>query len=338
MPERMPTSPPASPGAADAARDLDASVSAMIGQIARTEEAAAERDLAEFEALMPEEALSNSGHEIHAATGRSGTAPTPRVVVHRTDDDDLLRTVQELLAEAMQEEYVPTMIDVARTPSARPPSAEPGQTQARIETLDQELAGLADDLLETELVSQPEDFPDDPTLSQVPQEMATVIPAARANAPAERIASEDFGDAIDLSEPETESPAPQAPLSTAAAIDAAPQPRVVQIRLPRLSGSELLVLQRPLLLACAAISSPLKNKPQHIRDIIGWNALWLGFLGGCVWTYILFFRAPEAPAPSLLPQDTEHVESATSKPPQSDSHGGKAVLAGKRTAQKPAGH
>ena len=66
----------------------------------------------------------------------------------------------------------------------------------------------------------------------------------------------------------------------------------------------------PILRALIAISSPLAAKPKQFRDILGWHALWIGFLAVCVWGYILLIR-PNQPVPVIVAPAKESAKSET---------------------------
>jgi len=44
------------------------------------------------------------------------------------------------------------------------------------------------------------------------------------------------------------------------------------------------------------MSRPLANRPQIVRQTVGWFALWTLFIAACVWATLAFFRVPPAPA------------------------------------------
>jgi hypothetical protein len=50
--------------------------------------------------------------------------------------------------------------------------------------------------------------------------------------------------------------------------------------------------------------------------VVGWNALWLAFLGVCVWGYILFFRPADGPQRAHAEPARQHAAE-----PKADAHG-----------------
>jgi hypothetical protein len=209
--------------------------------------------------------------------------------------------------------------DLLSPKADEPPPAEPDpEDAAKLETLDEELAGLADELISSELAAEPEPPTDDgPTLE------AAVAATAAAPQPAARAA------------PETPSPEPRpSPFAGAPAAPSVSSPETG----PEVVGGAPLVerLARPLLVVCAAASAPLKDKPQHVRDRIGWHAMWLAFLGVCVWTYVLFIRSPEAPVPTLPPPQQASADHAPprNKSAEKDSHGSAKKTDSKKSASK----
>ena len=247
-------------------------------------------------------------------------------------EEDLLRSVQALLREvpgaapekeAPVEPVVPVVSDAPADlqlpddlfdakPEETPPEPEPDPEAAtKLESLDHELAGLADRLISDEIADEPEPPPDDaPTL-------AAAIAVSAAPQPTPAPVSE---------RPVRHAPEPEQQRSPFEVIpEPGPEPKPLRQR-----SGVFVHAMRPLLAVCAAASAPLRNKPQHVRDRIGWHALWLGFLGLCVWTYVLFIRSPEAPIPTLAPAKQASVEHAASKgSSKKDDHG-----SGKKPAPK----
>lgn len=293
--------------------ELDASVSAMIDRAESVRDDGGDECRNESLDLMPEASVPE---EAPSPPPAQGYPPTPH-------DDELLKSVQRLLKEVPAapggarpaEASGPTETPGPETPELElpadfvaPVSETPGepaapvaQDAARIETLDQELAGLADELISTELAADP--APDDPA-----ETLSAAVEAAAAPGAEPAAATEPVPELADAPpEPQTK---PQTKPQTE------PQTR------PNPRRFTLEPVLRPLLAACAALSAPLRNKPQHVRDIVGWNALWLAFLGGCVWAYVLFIRSPEPPVPSLLPTRAASAESGGNghAPAKKDSH------------------
>ena len=296
--------------------ELDASVSALIDQL----EPAAPATDGQLD-LTPERAVSQSidgpaGAEAEAAAAAS--------------DDDLLLSVQALLSEVPvgpSTIEAPAEAEAAakasiKTDPAKPeglelpadfvaaPTAKPAGTESayRIESLDQELAGIADQMISTEVGEEPEADEEQGTLDRA------VAAAGKKAQPPEPLAAE----------PKAEAPAPEAKPETTV--------EEVKPEAPAKRRNLLEPVLRPVLALCAAASSPLKSKPQHIRDIVAWVALCQLFLGVCVWTYVLFIRSPEAPIPSLLPTKAEGAERADA------GHGEKKDSHGKESGAKKDSH
>ena len=287
--------------------ELDASVSALIDRAESLRDDGGDDGRGDGLDLVPESRPSN------AAVAAQPENPAPL----SPDDDELLKSVQRLLKEvpagpgvrpstpptppeSAELELPPDFVAPAVEPTKRP---SPPEDASRIESLDQELAGLADELISTELAAEPAPEEGAETLAGAVQAAAAPPEAAPETAP---------------------EPVPELAPTPAAIPEPEPAPEPRPRR--RLTLEPVL---RPLLAACAAISAPLRDKPQHVRDIVGWNALWLAFLGGCVWMYVLFIRSPEPPVPSLLPTKAAavHAGDKAHGPAKKDSHA-KAPKAG----------
>jgi hypothetical protein len=90
-----------------------------------------------------------------------------------------------------------------------------------------------------------------------------------------------------------------------------------------------------------AVSSPLRGRPQHIRDAVGWIATVNAFLALCVWGYLLFFRPTDA-APPKPPAAAGHATEGAADGPHNASHtpkdakpSGRGASAKKPEAKKP---
>jgi hypothetical protein len=276
--------------------ELDASVSALIDQLEPASPAGSADGQLD---LTPERAVSQSIDSPADAESEAAAAAS---------DDDLLLSVQALLSEvpvgpatieAPAESETAAKSEGLELPAdfVTPTAAKPTGT---IESLDQELAGIADQMISTEVGEEPE-AEEQGTLDRA------VAAAGKKPQPTEPT----------LPGPRSESPAP----------GTKPEQKVEEVK-PESPARRRNLLEpalRPVLALCAAASAPLKSKPQHIRDLVAWVALCQLFLGVCVWTYVLFIRSPEAPIPSLLPTKAEgggeHADAGHGE--KKDTHGKK---------------
>lgn len=261
-------------------------------------------------------------------------APVPEVLPAEGAEDATGEGVERDLAKAVEKllEEAPAGAQAAPPVTATAAALEAG----KIDSLDAELAGLADDLISGEFADENAVLKsnDQAKPAPVPTEKQAAAPAAPATpAPAAAAAGKP------------EAPKPEAaPVPEAKAQPHPAEPaRKPEVAKPR-PIPEPMTEPSVLLKAMAAVSAPLSGKPQYIRDVIGWNALWVGFLAMCVWVYVLVFRSDEpAPPPPVTPAkaDSGHGEKPVSheaKPAKKpDAHGAKKAPAKKDTKTAKAG-
>jgi hypothetical protein len=214
------------------------------------------------------------------------------VSAEHSPEEDLAKAVERLMSSAAGEPV-----------KAAPPPADNG----KIDSLDAELAGLADDLIAGE-------FKDEDAVLAEPGSEA---PAPEAAAPlnvTEATPTESIGRAA----PPPPPPSPAAPIDepaeTAPSLLAEPEPKL------------------PLLLRLLdALSSPVRGRSQHTRDMVGWIALVTAFNAVCLWGYLGFLRPAQGVA---RPAPPPAAEPAPAKPSEPESgHGGsKSASPSKKTA------
>jgi len=235
-------------------------------------------------------------------------------------DPDLADAVEKLLVDAGA---VPTsesaVIEVV-TPVA---AGAPPET-ARIDSLDAELAGLADSLISDEFAEEVE-APIDPPAA------ATTLPTVSETAPTPSAPPPLAG--------QVAAPAAKAAPAAVAPVEAAAPVAATRKRL--LPGAPGALALR----AMTVLSGPLRNKPKHIRDAVGWMAAVNAFLALCVWGYVFVFRSSNPPLPPAKQvshaTDDGHGAKADShsaeKPAKADAHGpAKAAKADSHAPAKPA--
>jgi hypothetical protein len=84
--------------------------------------------------------------------------------------------------------------------------------------------------------------------------------------------------------------------------------------------------------AATALARPLQNRPQYVRDMVGWVAMVNFFLAVCVWVYLLAIRSPVAPDPDPLPAASAKAESGHAE--GASDHAGEHASAKKPPAKK----
>jgi hypothetical protein len=231
-------------------------------------------------------------------------------------EDDLTQAVEAMLAQGVQ-----TPPQEAPAPTPNKPAAAPTGKQS-LKTLDAKLAEAADDLIAGEFAGEEEilahgsatpgvsigpEAPDpSPPLGEAPPPPPEAQPAPETQPPQE--------------------PAPALPAEPAFVesrrapsrrTDPAPEPddglREAATRLPpSVLKTVIAAAASPLSGIADLLSRPLRNKPQYVRDSVGWFALCNFFLAICVWVYILAIRSP-------VPPDPEPVTSSH-KAPEGEGH------------------
>ena len=194
-----------------------------------------------------------------------------------------------------------------------PPAVAVAET-GKIESLDAELAGLADDLIAGE-------FADEETVLKEESDKVSAAPApdSASAAVAGAVVAEVAAKAVET-QPAS---APAAPLKAKQVAEPTPKKDVA---VPARTSEPFVLLR-----LAAAISAPLRNQPAYVRGMVAWIALVNAFLALCVWAWVLVFRPTEAPVPA----PAEHGEKAAhaekpvghdaKKPPKSEGHGAPAA-------------
>ncbi|MFG0286001.1 MAG: hypothetical protein ACF8R7_16410 [Phycisphaerales bacterium JB039] len=221
-------------------------------------------------------------------------------------DADLEEDLDRLLA-AERTEPAPA---AAPARAAPPPLELPAESPAEpdLEQAEADLAAELDELLRAGEIEAPAVDPSaqEPGVSALDAELAQLREEDLIEPPAQRPAPVEAPAAA---------PAPGEPAAQPA--PARPQrPRRPKLRLelvPGLLNECVDFLQRtaPVVAqriepaahqVAGAMSRPLHDKPPIARQIVGWLALYTGFLAMCVWVYLLLFRgAPEGEPPPDAP-------------------------------------
>lgn len=197
--------------------------------------------------------------------------------------EDLAQAVEKLIQDSG-----PDAAGAAEAPAAEVPGAAPAAASDRIESLDAELAGIADDVIAGEFANESEVLTGEaqavaPAAEPAPAPVEAAVPAAPVVAP------------VAVATP------------VVAPVAVAPKPALAGPRAAEPSAVLRLMW---------AISSPLRGKPQHVRDAAGWIALVQAFLALWVVSYVLFFRSNEPPLPTAAAPVAEKAGEAKSEEPE----------------------
>lgn len=304
--------------------------------------------------------LHDSGGELQQGVGTllgamragiGGGTPAPAAagngdVAH--DREDLDRAVGQMMAQR------PAGATSTAVAQGKAPASPP------IESLDAELAEVADNLIagefagEDEILNTAPAAPPPVVVAPVPKAQPESVPVPKVEAKAEPPKPEAKVEPA----PVAESPPPppkEAPKEAKAPAAAVPMPATLPApAAPRAPGKSaerevepapdaisktsalaaVVRLAGELVVRCAAIvSGPLKRKPQSVRDTVGWIALVTIFWAACLWVYLIFIRSPHAPDPEPLP--TKVAKAETSHEEGHEGHGAKKPPAKKSEKAKP---
>lgn len=240
-------------------------------------------------------------------------------------DEDLAQAVERLLTETPP---------APATPEPAAPVAAAAQS-GQIESLDQELASLADDLIAGEIASENQ------LLAQEAAQEAEQAAAVAAAAPTPEAAPPEPQPMPDAEAAAPEpAPEPQLAIDPPTAPVVEPPPRVAETpETPPAAPMPAAAPARPALLvrAMAMASAPLRDRPPHVRQMVGWVALVQAFLALCVWGYLLLIRPTQAVPPAApAVKDTKVADgysAAAAKPPKPSAS--KKTASTKAPAGKP---
>ena len=205
--------------------------------------------------------------------------------------------------------------------SGAKPEPTPATQNGKIDSLDAELAGLADELIAGELQGESAVIKDDkPAPAPVieapkpaPVEPLAAAPVA-APKPAPELVPEPVPPPATPKEPADLAPKRNAPATTP------------KVKLPAADAEPGMLLK-----LLAAISAPLQSRP-HLRDMLGWVALVQAFFAMCIWVWVLFVRSDKPVDPPPVAAAKEPAESGHADP-KKDAHGSHASTAKKSTKQ-----
>jgi hypothetical protein len=186
------------------------------------------------------------------------------------------------------------MMAHAESPPSAP--AAPAPAAPPIESLDEQLAEAADDLIAGEFADE-ERILNEAEGAAPPAGPAPVEAAAPA-APEPVAPKADVPKPAPKPAPTRKVPKPPSPKAVQPEPD--PEPVVTAVRAAVLTKAASAIsgpLASALTSVGATLSAPLKNRPQYVRDTVGWFALFTMFMAVCVWAYILLIRSPVAPDP-----------------------------------------
>jgi hypothetical protein len=317
-------------------QDLEASVAALVGSKATKPEprnrvaggtsTGFTPTATPTPAATPPEGVPEPGASVSA----SSPAPPP--------EHDLAKAVEKLI----QEQPAPATL----SPSEPPP--------AKIETLDAQIADLADDLIAGEFADESsvvQGGVGEPPANQPPPPSSGTEKTGSA-APADRPGAEAA--LFEAAAPAAEPTWPQAvlaeakvepnPTSAPRPVSKPPPPivkpaatsRQVAEMAAKVAARQGVKAARTLkphgLKLLELISAPLLRKPKPIRDLIGWIALVTLFNAACLWMYVLFFRSAKVPEPTTPVVAVEHASDA--KDQKSDKKDDKSKKSSKKESPK----
>ncbi len=219
-----------------------------------------------------------------------GIAPDPESEATEPEADDL----EAILAEAVESADIEAEDDA-------------DEAVSNIEQLDEELAGLAESLVDGDF----EDVDGDVTEIDLPE------PVSETAAKSPALAPEGLGDTgatmedAAFSDPPEEAGSVTTPSSDSGPDKVEPVPSEVESKpakgkLLALIGAQAVAGVKKLAVAAAPAgatvlllaSKPTNKLPAGTRDTIGWLGLYTAFLSICVWGFLLLFRQPTTPAPT----------------------------------------
>lgn len=244
-----------------------------------------------------------------AAADLVSAPPTPV-----TPSPDLAEAVQKLIQD---------------TPA---PTPAPAPAADKIETLDAQIANIADDLIAGDFadeqgslkgqVAAPPLVVETPKVAEAvpppaPEPVAVAAAAPPVIAPAQPVTTPQAA-------PRTAAPPPAAAPSSAERR----KPVNSAAKVAATHGAKAAATLRPVGLGMLAlVAGPIRDRPKVFRDMVGWVAVVTIFNAGCLWMYVLFFRSatPPPPKPAVATaHDAGHGKDAHAK---ADSHGKKDAKA-----------
>ena len=257
--------------------DIDALLAAVDTVVEEIDQEASEEGLS-GEGPAPE---STRAVERFEGDASEDTPPEAESEVDAEAESEVADEVDPVPAEAI-EEVDPVLAEAINEIEQDPPAEPPS-----IEELDDELAGLAESIVEGDFEDAEgnADAASPPVVSRVEE------------TPAEDVAEAD--DAATESGSES-SPASEAPAAADGSEEPAAAPKTPSSSPGKARGRRTVrgalapVGARVLLL----IAKPTAGLSTSTRDTIGWLGLYSAFLAICVWGFVLFFRKPIAPLPT----------------------------------------
>jgi len=191
-----------------------------------------------------------------------------------TAEDEPIAEDESSAEQALAEAVAETSVQAEEAPS--------------IEELDSELASLADAMVEGTF----EDADGEETGQVVAAE------APEENSPPEPVAEEDDAEAVEQPVGVAAAPVhePRQRESAVAAAFSRVRSTAVPLTHKAWMGTRPLLAQGLLL-----VNKPIEKLSPSTRDTIGWFAVYTAFLAVCVWGFLLLFRKPIAPEPTVDP-------------------------------------
>jgi hypothetical protein len=209
-------------------------------------------------------------------------------------DEPAAQSAASLDASTGADQAIPEPLAASPATAAPPPfgnDVRPRPEPRGIDSLDAQLAGVADDLLEEDGHSGDDD---ESYLSPMPAVAAWDPDVYRprrqsAGSPQDGEPAESDTSALRTETDAAHSHKDTSPLRAQTDAPAASAPRQLAVAADRLAGSLHTVLARA--------SAPLAESPPQVRSAVGWAAAFNIILAVTVWTYALFVMSPERPPP-----------------------------------------
>jgi len=229
---------------------------------------------------------------VAAADQSDEPAESPDDEVEHPDADASGKDIETVLTDAVEEATAEH-----DNLEAEPETSEP----ANIEQLDEELAGLAEELVDGDFedatgeVAEPVDIPEPVAADPVETEPDSLGDTTPIDEPTEPITARP-------GENEPEHKDDDDKPSGGKVVEPKPtdQPAWAKVRdtvlaLARKGGKAAVPIGARIILL---LGKPTSKLPASTRDTVGWLGLYTAFLAACVWGFLLFFRKPVMPEPT----------------------------------------
>jgi hypothetical protein len=219
-----------------------------------------------------------------------------------------------------------------------PPAAPAPPVPDKIETLDAQIATLADDLIAGDLADEEGALKGQVAAPpSVPEAVPVSLPPAEPPPPSVRAPAPAVPDLKPAGETSAAVPPPMAPgPATRVRTPESPAKKEEPRKPSRLKAVAMAAAGSMGTAVLAALSGPIRNRPKMVRDLVGWVALVTIFNATCLWMYVLFFRSADAP-PAKPAAAVSHDGGHGKEAAKADGHGGSHDSGhGKASAKKDA--